>query len=108
MRDLSRVPYQCPENMQKIWTAVEQIALEYFESNKLKVIRHELRENGIHFHVKHPIKGNVMSYRAGITSLMKYEYIGTKSAAWKHIQVMKINLKKESRLNELESAIYKK
>lgn len=108
MRDLSRVPYQCPENMQKVWAAVEQKAIEYFDQNNLKVIRHELRENGIHFHVKHPVKGNVMSFRAGTTSLMKFEYIGTKSATWKHIHVMNINLKKESRLNELEAAIHKK
>lgn len=105
MRDLSRTPYQCPKNMIKVWAAVEQESLEYFKKNDLIVVRHELRQNGIHFHVKNPIKGNIMSYRAGTTSLMKFEYIGMKNATWKHIQVMKINLKKESRLDELKAAI---
>lgn len=108
MRDYSRVPYQCPKRTRSLWIEVYKQAKSYFDANNLKINKYELRENGIHFLIKHPIDGNVMSYRARETRLTKLEYIGTRSNTWTDIEIMKFKVKKESRLGELEAAIDKK
>ncbi|MFD2306023.1 hypothetical protein [Enterococcus termitis] len=108
MRDLLRIPYQCPKEVRPLWVEIYKQAAAYFKENNLKIVREELRENGIHFHIKHPVNGNVMSYRAKLDRLTKLEYIGTKKDTWRDAEVMKFKVKKESRLGELEAAIDKK
>lgn len=108
MRDLSRIPYRCPERKRPLWIAAYKQAAAYFKANNLEIIKEELRENGIHFHIKDPTTGHIMSYRARETRLTKLQYVGSRNNTWTDIEVMKFKIKKESRLGELEAAIHKK